>query len=136
MAIPAFCGACVWVLVGTLLSQLVFQRADAGVFPGLVAGVWTAWALFQRASAQHDSLLHVPPLATRFPAPPWWLLGATVLALLSMGVDTAQSIQETTANVRANRVTLQADKDAGVAQSRRVDAELSEWQRFKESHHL
>jgi hypothetical protein len=136
MAAPAFVGAFVWLFVGILLSRFVFQQADAGLFPGLVAGIWAAWAVFQYTHVRKDSLLHVPPLAAYFPAPPWWLLGVTALALLSLGASTARSVSQTAEDIIYNRAMLKADTKDRFEQYKRIDAELVEWRKFKELHHL
>lgn len=36
-------GLVVWGIVGSTLGMLVLHKNEAGILPGLVAGIWAAW---------------------------------------------------------------------------------------------
>jgi hypothetical protein len=54
-------GLIVWGIVGAITGECVVHKADAGVFPGLVAGVWAAWPFFHHGRVSRYNFLHPVP---------------------------------------------------------------------------
>ena len=49
------------LFTGAFLGQLVFHDNEAGVLPGIVAGIWAAWPLIHQARVQRYNFLHPVP---------------------------------------------------------------------------
>lgn len=49
------------LFTGAFLGQLVFHNNEAGVLPGIVAGIWAAWPLIHQARVQRYNFLHPVP---------------------------------------------------------------------------
>lgn len=47
--------------VGAIIGQLVVHKNEAGLLPGLVAGIWAAWPLFHQGGVQRYNFLHPVP---------------------------------------------------------------------------
>ena len=60
-------GIFVFLLTGAVLGQLVLHKNDAGILPGLVAGVWAAWPFFHHGGVQRYNFLH--PVPRRYKVP-------------------------------------------------------------------
>lgn len=55
-------GIFVWLLVGAITGQVVcYPDREAGILPGLVAGIWTVWPFFHTAGVQRYNFLHPIP---------------------------------------------------------------------------
>lgn len=65
MAIIA--GLVAFGVVGSVTGQLVVHKNDAGLFPGLIAGIWAAWPLLHHGGVQRYNFLH--PVPKRYKAP-------------------------------------------------------------------
>jgi hypothetical protein len=60
-------GIFVFLLTGAVLGQLVLHKNDAGILPGLVAGIWAAWPFFHHGGVQRYNFLH--PVPRRYKVP-------------------------------------------------------------------
>jgi hypothetical protein len=60
-------GLFVFLFTGAFISEVVLHNKDAGVFPGLVLGIWAAWPFFHHARIQRSNLLHPAPKEYRVP---------------------------------------------------------------------
>ena len=67
LAIAIILGLVVWGLVGALTGQCVVHKTDAGIFPGLVAGLWAAWPFFHKGRVHRYNLLHPVPRRYNMP---------------------------------------------------------------------
>ena len=67
LAIAVILGLVVWGLVGALTGECVVHKADAGIFPGLVAGLWVAWPFFHRGRVRRYNFLHPVPRRYNMP---------------------------------------------------------------------
>lgn len=54
-------GVAAWAVVGSTLGLIVLQNSDAGMFPGIVAGVWAAWPLLHQGRVERYNFLHPAP---------------------------------------------------------------------------
>ena len=67
MGVGIVLGLFVWGLVGALTGECVVHKADAGVFPGLIAGIWAAWPFFHQGRVQRYNFLHPVPRRYKLP---------------------------------------------------------------------
>ena len=56
-------GILVWGVVGSCTRFFVLQTPETGMFEGMVAGVWAAWAFFHHGRVQRYNFLHPVPKA-------------------------------------------------------------------------
>lgn len=61
LAVAIIVGLAAAGIVGSTLGVIVLQKADAGLFPGLVAGIWAAWPLLHQGRVERFNFLHPPP---------------------------------------------------------------------------
>lgn len=61
LAVGIGLGVFVWMLVGAVIGQLVTHKNDAGMIPGMVAGIWAAWPFFHQGRVQRYNFLHPVP---------------------------------------------------------------------------
>lgn len=60
-------GLVVWGIVGSTLGMLVLHKNEAGILPGLVAGIWAAWPFMHQGRVQRYNFLH--PVPKRYKVP-------------------------------------------------------------------
>jgi len=60
-------GIFVSFLIGSILGEFVLHKAEAGIFPGLVAGIWAALPFLYRGKVQRYNFLH--PVPRRYQVP-------------------------------------------------------------------
>ena len=68
MIIGVATGIVVFLLTGAVLGQFVLHNNQAGIFPGLVAGIWAAWPLLCHGKVQRYNFLHPVPRRYQLPA--------------------------------------------------------------------
>ncbi len=76
------------------------------------------------------------PADTKLSAPPWWLVGITALAVLSLMGDVSKRVSGAVDHISANPQKLDSEKQARTDQLKQVQDELDAWQKFKEANHL
>lgn len=57
-------GIFAWLLTGSIVGVIVthgYNHGNAGMFPGLVAGIWAAWPLIYQGKIQRYNFLHPVP---------------------------------------------------------------------------
>jgi hypothetical protein len=54
-------GLVVWGLVGAITGDYVVHKAEAGIIPGFVAGVWAAWPFLHHGRVKRYNFLHPVP---------------------------------------------------------------------------
>ena len=54
-------GVITWLLVGSTLGVIVLHKNEAGIFPGLIAGIWAAWPLLHQGRVERYNFLHPAP---------------------------------------------------------------------------
>ncbi len=67
MGVGIVLGLIVWGVVGSLTGDYVLHKPDAGVFPGLIAGIWAAWPFFHQGRVQRYNFLHPVPRRYKLP---------------------------------------------------------------------
>lgn len=60
-------GVLVFLAVGAMVAELVVHQKEAGLFPGLVAGIWAAWPFIHQGGVQRYNFLH--PVPRRYKQP-------------------------------------------------------------------
>lgn len=60
-------GVFVFLAVGAMVAELVVHQKEAGLFPGLVAGIWAAWPFFHKGGVDQYNFLH--PVPRRYKQP-------------------------------------------------------------------
>jgi len=60
-------GVFVFLAVGAMVAELVVHQKEAGLFPGLVAGIWAAWPFFHKGGVDRYNFLH--PVPRRYKQP-------------------------------------------------------------------
>lgn len=60
-AIGLSLGIFVTLLMGAIVGQLVVHKSEAGLLPGLVAGLWAAWPFFHHGGVNRYNFLHPVP---------------------------------------------------------------------------
>jgi hypothetical protein len=63
-------GVFAWLLTGSIIGVIVTHgnnNGSAGMFPGLVAGIWAAWPLLHQGRVQRINFLH--PVPKRYKVP-------------------------------------------------------------------
>jgi hypothetical protein len=60
-------GVLVFLAVGAMVAELVVHQKEAGLFPGLVAGIWAAWPFFHKGGVDRYNFLH--PVPRRYKQP-------------------------------------------------------------------
>lgn len=61
-------GLFTWGLVGAILGQVVLHKNEAGIFPGLIAGIWAAWPFMHHGKVERYNFLHPVPKRYKIPA--------------------------------------------------------------------
>ena len=54
-------GLFAWGIVGATLGQIVLHKNEAGIFPGLIAGLWAAWPFLHHGKVERYNFLHPVP---------------------------------------------------------------------------
>jgi hypothetical protein len=72
----------------------------------------------------------------KLPAPPWWLVGITVLAVLSFLGDVGKRMSGAMDHISTNPQKLDSEKKGRVDQLKQTQDELDAWQKFKEANNL
>lgn len=67
-AIGIAIGLFIFFFTGAFISEVILHNKDAGVFPGLVLGIWAAWPFFHHAGVQRYNFLHPVPKEYKVPA--------------------------------------------------------------------
>lgn len=60
-------GVLVFLTVGAMVAELVVHQKEAGLFPGLVAGLWAAWPFIHQGGVERYNFLH--PVPRRYKQP-------------------------------------------------------------------
>lgn len=60
-------GVLVFFASGAMIAELVVHQKEAGLFPGLVAGIWAAWPFIHKGGVQRYNFLH--PVPRRYKQP-------------------------------------------------------------------
>lgn len=60
-------GVFVWWLTGSIVGLFVTHNAQAGMIPGIVAGMWAAWPLLHKGRVARFNYLHPVPLRYNIP---------------------------------------------------------------------
>lgn len=60
-------GVFVFLASGAMIAELVVHQKEAGLFPGLVAGIWAAWPFIHKGGVQRYNFLH--PVPRRYKQP-------------------------------------------------------------------
>jgi hypothetical protein len=60
-------GVITWLLVGSTLGVIVLHKNEAGIFPGLIAGIWAAWPLLHQGRVERYNFLHPAPKRYKVP---------------------------------------------------------------------
>jgi hypothetical protein len=60
-------GVFVWWLTGSIVGLVVTHKAEAGMIPAIVAGIWAAWPLLHKGQVARYNFLH--PVPKRYKVP-------------------------------------------------------------------
>lgn len=76
------------------------------------------------------------PADKRLPAPPWWLISLTALALMSYWGSIAKHIDEVKQKIADHPKQVQQDKDDQAYREQNMRQEMEEWKKFKENYKI
>lgn len=68
-ALGIILGIFVAMTVAATIDLNILHTQGAGIFPGIIAGVWTAWPFFHHAGADRYNVLHPVPKEYSLPVP-------------------------------------------------------------------
>lgn len=60
-------GIFVFLFTGAFIGDVILHNRDAGMFPGMVLGIWAAWPFFHHARVRRYNLLHPVPKEYQVP---------------------------------------------------------------------
>lgn len=95
-------GLVAWGVVGAVTGQLVVHKNEAGMFPGLIAGIWAAWPLLHQGGVQRYNFLHPVPRRYKVPAKQAFKSIRTILAEKTYNMGDKWSVS--TADTQTTRI--------------------------------
>lgn len=60
-------GVFAFLVSGAFIAECVVHQKEAGLFPGLVVGIWAAWPFMYKGSVQRYNFLHPVPRRYKYP---------------------------------------------------------------------
>ncbi len=96
-------GVLVFLAVGAMVAELVVHQKEAGLFPGLVAGIWAAWPFIHQGGVQRYNFLH--PVPRRYKQPLKHVFAKVRLILSEQTYNFGDKWHVSTADTMQHRIT-------------------------------